>query len=115
MSSITRHRTNASGRGCEDFLYIEHFQGHAFGAPGRIAWPDSGYRPRGSPAECVRSEGTAPPAGWGSRESRRYPGGQLGPLPLALPRTGAGRCRYAVTPHPPPGGSRRHAVLVTRL
>jgi hypothetical protein len=34
-------------------------------------------------------------------------GRQLGPLPLARQRTGAGRCRRAITPHTPPGGPHR--------
>lgn len=41
---------------------------------------------------------------------RRWWAGQLGPLPLARQRTGAGRCRTAVTPHPPPApATRRYA------
>jgi hypothetical protein len=55
-----------------------------------------------------RSEDAGPTAAGLAGESRRYRGGQLGPLPLALPRTGAGRRRRAVTPRPQPGGPRRH-------
>jgi hypothetical protein len=36
-------------------------------------------------------------------------GGQLGPLPLAQQRTGAGRCRHRRHPHPAAASARRHA------
>ena len=87
-------------------------QGHAFGAPGRPA-----------PAGSKHGRGVTEGERWtGERSRRRRPDGtgnlaaggrQPGPLPLARQRTGAGRCRSAVSPAPAAGGPRRHAPPVT--
>src|SRR6266568_1327760 len=62
------------------------------------AWITGGVREQSSVPRRWRP-------GW--RGSLAAVGRQLGPLPLARQRTGAGRCRRAVTPHPQPGGPRR--------
>ena len=69
--------------------------GAALDAPGRDAYQhaSSNQTPQPKPGTSTISNQTRP-----TPESSR----------LALPRTGAGRCRNAVTPHPPPGGTRRY-------
>ncbi len=97
---------------CDNFLY-QRLQGHALRAR-RAAqpWPGSWEWARGSPRGVrERDEGAAPLAA-GVAGSLAGMGRQLGPLPLARQRTGAGRCRRAVTPHPPPGGPHRYAPRV---
>jgi hypothetical protein len=66
------------------------------------------------PGVCVNERGSALLAA-GVAGSLAAGGRQPGPLPLALPRTGADRCRRVVTPHPPLGGPSRHAPRVTAL
>src|SRR5215469_7588901 len=68
---------------------------------------------RGSPSREARKRVGCPPPRPGWKGARAAGGRQPVPLPLARQRTGAGRCRHAVTPAPARGGPRRHAPPVT--
>jgi hypothetical protein len=94
---------------CDNFLYV--FKGTPSARQAIRPWPGSWRRHVSTRGLRERVEGRRATNGWGRRGSLAAGGRQLGPLPLARQRTGAGRCRRAVTPHPPRGGPRRYEAL----
>jgi hypothetical protein len=94
---------------CDNFLYL--FQGRAFGAPGRPVPTILRTWSRIHRGRRWTSEGSAT-GSWVGGEPRRW-WAAARPAALALGTHGAGRRRSAIPPHPPSGGSRRHAPPVT--
>jgi hypothetical protein len=75
-------------------------QGHALRAR-RAARPEpSSEHGRGSPSGGAEERAGGPPPGQGWNGPLAAGGRQPGPPPLARQRTGAGRCRHAVSPAP---------------
>jgi hypothetical protein len=90
---------------CDNFLYS--LQGHALRA-----------RQTASLGRALSGDAVTRKGWVNEREAHRWgrrwkgtlaaSGRQAGSAPLARERTGAGRCRHAVSPTPAPGGPRRH-------